>query len=1044
MLICARLGRQSSRPVIFTSEEYFLPPDELLTSDEYFLSDTVVLTSQIYSCVANDAASAAFSVDDIDLTSYIIRNDVIEDVKLSCALDSIDLTSRLIRKSAAESANVEFNVSVVDLRTVVLRRSSDVSADATFNVTSITLDTIVTRHPHVEAGDVGFSADEVVVRRVTLSPPRLSATIATNPDAVDLCWYVRAPEGGSVRIYRSTSPLAPETLPPPLATLADDQSSYVDDSALLTEIYYYRVSLLNSAGAEVVSNQIQIVIEGGGYWTPDELIIPPKVWVDDTSQITTSGSALADWSNKGSLGGKFTQSTLSLRPEVSTDINGIRTIRFSGRPSLYDTGEIRAGGCVNTPSFHTFVVGSPQPSTSGYKYIVSYATHTNTVRHGLGLGQNTIESWHRRVDADPVTTCSYPYTTKQLMIMHAESDFANAQTFIRVNGQLVNQQPLPSPGNCAANASLRVEIGDLGQSEVTTLTGDISLIMSMDDVSDDERQRIEGWAAHKYGIANTLPINHPYSTTVPYMNTPVLQPDITQSNSVFGFIAQISSQNLIGVAAGQAVAEGYGILLNDQPTLLAGQGITIFDNGSLLQFQLTGITMTSPSFQLTLMTNRGVVLGNYRLLSQNGIYTASGAGTLEPGKVYYVALNEMAMDPVQEYRSLVIANDPIGYWPLTSVGVDGVVEDISGNGNHGTMFGTNYLVGDPLNGGNTQSIGFNIPTTGVTRTQVPYTNSGDLLSKLAAPGRSFTIMLWMKQTSLTEYNYAIAAHYNPTSGDAAYRMYSGGAWEAPANANRVGIQLSGTGHLIFTAYVKDHVNQTYRAFKNGQWYTSSMAYTDGNSFPATWPLEFPGCGGYSHYPIRGYMSDVAIFNQALPDATIETLYDIGVNKKPHVGVTSRFFRIYITQRHNGNGGGTTGLGYMNIACGLSAIAGVSGPNICCDGAGGLVAGATASVSSSYSAPAADGWIADRDQNFSLYWHSANTTSPWWIQIDFGEGNQRYVEEVFIRSKNTLSTTRTPYEFALQTSVNGIDWVTAKTWTGTPMWTNAEIVHSFAL
>ena len=42
-----------------------------------------------------------------------------------------------------------------------------------------------------------------------------------------------------------------------------------------------------------------------------------------------------------------------------------------------------------------------------------------------------------------------------------------------------------------------------------------SLISSSYTIGDTDRQKLEGWAAHKYGLTDNLPLDHPYKTLIP-------------------------------------------------------------------------------------------------------------------------------------------------------------------------------------------------------------------------------------------------------------------------------------------------------------------------------------------------------------------------------------------------------------------------------------------------------------------------------------------------------------------------------------------------
>ncbi|QSR34755.1 hypothetical protein CFI10_07055 [Marinobacterium iners] len=75
--------------------------------------------------------------------------------------------------------------------------------------------------------------------------------------AVELVWTdLNASEDGH-RVYRSASPIQDDALPAPLAELGPDETGYVDTTAVVGEVYYYRVSAFKGA-VESLSVEIQI------------------------------------------------------------------------------------------------------------------------------------------------------------------------------------------------------------------------------------------------------------------------------------------------------------------------------------------------------------------------------------------------------------------------------------------------------------------------------------------------------------------------------------------------------------------------------------------------------------------------------------------------------------------------------------------------------------------------------------------------------------------------------------------------------------------
>lgn len=68
-------------------------------------------------------------------------------------------------------------------------------------------------------------------------------------------------------------------------------------------------------------------------WTPANLTLPPKIWLNESSSVTNVSGNASAYSNVGSMGasGDFAQITSTNRPLiVASGLNGMRTLRFDG------------------------------------------------------------------------------------------------------------------------------------------------------------------------------------------------------------------------------------------------------------------------------------------------------------------------------------------------------------------------------------------------------------------------------------------------------------------------------------------------------------------------------------------------------------------------------------------------------------------------------------------------------------------------------------------------------------------------------------------
>lgn len=217
---------------------------------------------------------------------------------------------------------------------------------------------------------------------------------------------------------------------------------------------------------------------------------------------------------------------------------------------------------------------------------------------------------------------------------------------------------------------------------------------------------------------------------------------------------------------------------------------------------------------------------------------------------------------------------PLAWWKLDDE-ASGPVQDHSVNGLHGSLTDPERVTfrGPPLRKGHPGAMGFCVASAGIARVDAP---SNTAISGLMQPGNSATISMYVHRTAFTTFNFTLAFFTNAGYGNAKYRIYSRDfIFEARDNANQVastGMNL--LNETYFVVARKDVNNSKYDLFVNGVWFASAMPFTQ-PSLAGGGPLQFPGSAFWNYYGMRGYMSDVALFDRALTDAEIGQLYLLG-------------------------------------------------------------------------------------------------------------------------------------------------------------------------
>jgi len=240
-----------------------------------------------------------------------------------------------------------------------------------------------------------------------------------------------------------------------------------------------------------------------------------QMWMDasdsSTASMTLSGSTVTVWKDKSGLGNNTTaySGTPSL---VSNAINGKSAISmaggyFTGPFATANTGtQLHAFGVMSIDSSGT---GSwPRPLSLGRPGANDYSDSTTTfaiIRYNgsqaVGIGRN----------GQYLSVAIPAYSTPFLV----QSSHNGATEYMSVNGDLT-----VSSANTGQSGNFNITSYGLG---VNTNTGDYfvwngyyaEVLCFNVQLSDTNRQKIEGYLAWKWGLQSSLPAGHPYKSAAP-------------------------------------------------------------------------------------------------------------------------------------------------------------------------------------------------------------------------------------------------------------------------------------------------------------------------------------------------------------------------------------------------------------------------------------------------------------------------------------------------------------------------------------------------
>jgi hypothetical protein len=276
---------------------------------------------------------------------------------------------------------------------------------------------------------------------------------------------------------------------------------------------------LNLAKTFAVQNYMWEFPAQYGLWSPAN--ITTALWLDaaDASTVTTDGSAVSQWNDKSSNARHASQVTASLSPTYTANgLNGKSVVTFNGSNVLGLT-ELTLGRNIGGLSYFA-VASSTTVSGGNYRTIFDLNTGSGLDRASFYVRESTIEVSGRRLDTNlyQAHTNGTP-SINTAFILCALFNYSAAALSVGFNGGALTSRSggFQTAGNTSNTDSTLITMGAsdaLGSS--TPFTGYVSEFIAIRSIlSDANRQKLEGYLAHKWGLTANLPNDHPYKTVGP-------------------------------------------------------------------------------------------------------------------------------------------------------------------------------------------------------------------------------------------------------------------------------------------------------------------------------------------------------------------------------------------------------------------------------------------------------------------------------------------------------------------------------------------------
>jgi len=250
------------------------------------------------------------------------------------------------------------------------------------------------------------------------------------------------------------------------------------------------------------STTIKRVYRGGtnvwGDWTPGG--ITTSLWLDaqDSSTITHSSNAVSQWDDKSGNSNHATQSTASSQPTYSS------TVMAGGKPGLdFDVDYMSFPEIDGTDKTIFFVW---EPDAAVQNFLMTHSTNNIQVKTN---SSNKAEYANNPLWYPNGFQSSASISLNNISIVGFVLDSTLTYS---VNGTAQNDSAI-TRDNSQTNTKFN-QIGRL-KSFSPVLNGKIGEIVVMDSVSSTDREKMEGYLAHKWGLTSNLPSNHAYKSLWP-------------------------------------------------------------------------------------------------------------------------------------------------------------------------------------------------------------------------------------------------------------------------------------------------------------------------------------------------------------------------------------------------------------------------------------------------------------------------------------------------------------------------------------------------
>jgi hypothetical protein len=227
----------------------------------------------------------------------------------------------------------------------------------------------------------------------------------------------------------------------------------------------------------------------------------------------SDGNAVATWDDDSESGNDATQAANGNRPTYKTGIqNSLPVVRFDGNSDFL---ELSDPVLSLSSECSIFAVAAMANVAAGWATLIGHGPASATDYAQIGTQGNGYQSWRRKNGASgPHVFGNVDLSDGEFRVWSAIGKSNGSISRLGINGDSYGASA-DTASFVGARSLIGVSIyaGALEQYWV----GDVGeILMASSELSESNRQKTEGYLAHKWALTAGLPNDHPYKTKPPY------------------------------------------------------------------------------------------------------------------------------------------------------------------------------------------------------------------------------------------------------------------------------------------------------------------------------------------------------------------------------------------------------------------------------------------------------------------------------------------------------------------------------------------------